>query len=103
MKKSWLDVQLCKEGTQDCDGSYNITAGGVLKLPKNSSEEMVLDILFKLIYLILCLMLVFCSNFSKSINYIDTIFFVCLVFFVLPSHGFSQMASALNLVFFHVT
>ncbi|XP_004509491.1 arabinosyltransferase XEG113-like [Cicer arietinum] len=40
VKKSWLDVQLCKEGTQDCDGSYNSTVEGVLKFPKNSSEEM---------------------------------------------------------------
>ncbi|XP_058767829.1 arabinosyltransferase XEG113-like isoform X2 [Vicia villosa] len=44
VKKSWLDVQLCKEGTQDCDGSYNITAGGVLKFPKNSSEEMFMKV-----------------------------------------------------------
>jgi len=51
VKKSWLDVQLCKEGTQDCDGSYNSTVGGVLKFPKHSNEEMVFDILFKLIYL----------------------------------------------------
>lgn len=51
MKKSWLDVQLCKEGTQGCDGSYNSTVGGVLKFPKHSNEEMVFDILFKLIYL----------------------------------------------------
>ncbi|CAL5197348.1 unnamed protein product [Lathyrus oleraceus] len=40
VKKSWLDVQLCKEGTQDCDGSYNTTAGGVLKFPRHSNEEM---------------------------------------------------------------
>ncbi|GAU39817.1 hypothetical protein TSUD_154740 [Trifolium subterraneum] len=40
VKNSWLDVQLCKEGTQDCDGSYNTTVGGVLKFPKHSNEEM---------------------------------------------------------------
>lgn len=50
VKKSWLDVQLCKEGTQDCDGSYNSTVEGVLKFPKNSSEEMVL-IFFSSLYI----------------------------------------------------
>lgn len=44
VKKSWLDVQLCKEGTQGCDGSYNSTVGGVLKFPKHSNEEMFMKV-----------------------------------------------------------
>ncbi|RDY11581.1 Arabinosyltransferase, partial [Mucuna pruriens] len=39
VKKSWLDVQLCKEGTQDCDASNDTTVRGVLKFPKHSTEE----------------------------------------------------------------
>ncbi|RZB60543.1 Arabinosyltransferase isoform B [Glycine soja] len=42
VKKSWLDVQLCKEGTQDCDASASNdtnVGGGVLKFPKHSNEE----------------------------------------------------------------
>ncbi|XP_045813735.1 arabinosyltransferase XEG113-like [Trifolium pratense] len=39
MKKSWLDVHLCKEGTQDCNASNNVTSGGVLRFPKHSNEE----------------------------------------------------------------
>ncbi|CAJ1941993.1 unnamed protein product [Sphenostylis stenocarpa] len=40
IKKSWLDVQLCKEGTQDCDVSNDTTTvGGALKFPKHSNEE----------------------------------------------------------------
>ncbi|XP_058777608.1 arabinosyltransferase XEG113-like [Vicia villosa] len=39
VKKSWLDVHLCKEGTQDCNASNNVTVGGVLKFPKHSNEE----------------------------------------------------------------
>ncbi|KAJ1434121.1 Nucleotide-diphospho-sugar transferase [Sesbania bispinosa] len=39
VKMSWLDVQLCKEGTQDCDASNDTTFGGVLKFPKHSNEE----------------------------------------------------------------
>jgi hypothetical protein len=50
VKNSWLDVQLCKEGTQDCDGSYNTTVGGVLKFPKHSNEEMVYLIFFSSLY-----------------------------------------------------
>lgn len=44
MKKSWLDVHLCKEGTQDCNVSNNVTLGGVLKFPKHSNEETVFEI-----------------------------------------------------------
>ncbi|KAK2408633.1 Nucleotide-diphospho-sugar transferase family protein [Trifolium repens] len=44
VKNSWLDVQLCKEGTEDCDGSYNTTVGGVLKFPKHSNEEMFMKV-----------------------------------------------------------
>ncbi|KAK7268667.1 hypothetical protein RIF29_21372 [Crotalaria pallida] len=36
VKKSWLDVQLCKKGIQDCDASNNTTVGGVLKFPKHN-------------------------------------------------------------------
>ncbi|KAL1370698.1 hypothetical protein HN51_000927 [Arachis hypogaea] len=39
VKNSWLDVQLCKEGTPDCDASDNTTLGGFLKFPKHSNEE----------------------------------------------------------------
>ncbi|XP_057448825.1 arabinosyltransferase XEG113-like [Lotus japonicus] len=39
VKNSWLDVQLCKEGTQDCNASNNSTVGKVLKFPKHSNEE----------------------------------------------------------------
>ncbi|KAK7262809.1 hypothetical protein RJT34_30390 [Clitoria ternatea] len=39
VKTSWLDVQLCKEGTQDCDASNGTTVGEVLKFPKHSNEE----------------------------------------------------------------
>ncbi|KAK7250704.1 hypothetical protein RIF29_33306 [Crotalaria pallida] len=39
VKKSWLDVQLCKEGTQDCNASNDTNVGGLLKFPKHSSEE----------------------------------------------------------------
>ncbi|QCD81833.1 arabinosyltransferase XEG113-like [Vigna unguiculata] len=40
VKKSWLDVQLCKQGTQGCDVSNDTTSvGGVLKFPKHSNEE----------------------------------------------------------------
>ncbi|XP_061369986.1 arabinosyltransferase XEG113-like [Gastrolobium bilobum] len=39
VKMSWLDVQLCKEGTPDCDALNDTTVGGVLKFPKQSNEE----------------------------------------------------------------
>ncbi|KAF1873770.1 hypothetical protein Lal_00029475 [Lupinus albus] len=39
VKKSWLDVQLCEKGTQDCDASKDTTVGGLLKFPRRSSEE----------------------------------------------------------------
>lgn len=39
VKKSWLDVQFCKEGTRDCDASNSTIAGGVLQFPKHSNEE----------------------------------------------------------------
>jgi len=44
IKNSWLDVKLCKEGTQGCDVSNDTTSvGGVLKFPKHSNEETVSD------------------------------------------------------------
>ncbi|MED6209157.1 hypothetical protein PIB30_052075 [Stylosanthes scabra] len=45
VKNSWLDVQLCREGTPDCDASNNTTVGGVLKLPKHSNEETFMKLL----------------------------------------------------------
>ncbi|BAT75204.1 Arabinosyltransferase protein [Vigna angularis] len=40
VEKSWLDVQLCKEGTEGCDVSNDTTSvGGILKFPKHSNEE----------------------------------------------------------------
>ncbi|KAK7252014.1 hypothetical protein RIF29_35684 [Crotalaria pallida] len=44
VKKSWLDVQLCKEGNQDCDASNNTTVGGVLKFPNHSNEETFIEV-----------------------------------------------------------
>lgn len=44
VKKSWLDVHLCKEGTQNCNASNNVTVGGVLKFPKHSNEEMFMKV-----------------------------------------------------------
>lgn len=39
VKESWLDVQLCREGSQGCRLSNSTTETGILKFPKNSSEE----------------------------------------------------------------
>ncbi|XP_028756023.1 arabinosyltransferase XEG113 isoform X1 [Neltuma alba] len=39
VKSSWLDVHLCKDGTPDCDASNATTVGGVLRLPKHSTDE----------------------------------------------------------------
>lgn len=41
VKESWLDVQLCQGGSQDCNVSNSTTPPGVLRFPKNSKEEMV--------------------------------------------------------------
>ena len=48
-------VQLCKDGTQDCDASASndTTVGGVLKFPKHSNEEMVFNYIS--LYLLSCL------------------------------------------------
>ncbi|XP_012475528.1 arabinosyltransferase XEG113 isoform X2 [Gossypium raimondii] len=40
VKESWLDVQLCQEGTEDCHASSNTSRPGLLRFPKNSTEEM---------------------------------------------------------------
>ncbi|XWS49431.1 hypothetical protein CRYUN_Cryun12cG0003200 [Craigia yunnanensis] len=40
VKESWLDVQLCQEGTEDCHASSNTSRPGLLRFPKRSSEEM---------------------------------------------------------------
>uniref|UniRef100_A0A5B7C3B3 Nucleotide-diphospho-sugar transferase domain-containing protein n=1 Tax=Davidia involucrata TaxID=16924 RepID=A0A5B7C3B3_DAVIN len=39
VKESWVDVQLCQEGTQDCHVSNNTSPLGRLKFPKRSNEE----------------------------------------------------------------
>lgn len=39
VKDSWLEVQLCEEGTQDCHVSNKTTRPGVLRFPKHSHEE----------------------------------------------------------------
>ncbi|CAL0311724.1 unnamed protein product [Lupinus luteus] len=44
VKKSWLDVRLCKKGTKDCNASNNTTFGGALKFPKHSNEETFIEI-----------------------------------------------------------
>ncbi|MBA0702688.1 hypothetical protein Goari_022678 [Gossypium aridum] len=40
VKESWLDVQLCQEGTEDCHASSNTSRPGLLRFRKNSTEEM---------------------------------------------------------------
>ncbi|XP_058191570.1 arabinosyltransferase XEG113 [Rhododendron vialii] len=39
VKESWLDVQLCQAGSQNCQVSNSTSRPGVLKLPKLSNEE----------------------------------------------------------------
>nr|GMC47790.1 arabinosyltransferase XEG113 [Ipomoea batatas] len=39
VKESWLDVQLCREGSEGCQLSNSTTATGILRFPKNSTEE----------------------------------------------------------------
>ncbi|GMP95154.1 hypothetical protein CsSME_00044308 [Camellia sinensis var. sinensis] len=39
VKESWLDVQLCQEGSQNCNVSNSTSPTGVLKFPKNGNEE----------------------------------------------------------------
>ncbi|KAI7993370.1 Arabinosyltransferase XEG113 [Camellia lanceoleosa] len=39
VKESWLDVQLCQEGSQNCNVSNSTNPTGVLKFPKNGNEE----------------------------------------------------------------
>ncbi|XP_021286812.1 arabinosyltransferase XEG113 isoform X1 [Herrania umbratica] len=39
VKESWLDVQLCQEGAEDCHASSNTSRPGLLRFPKHSSEE----------------------------------------------------------------
>ncbi|KAJ8758788.1 hypothetical protein K2173_000509 [Erythroxylum novogranatense] len=39
VKQSWLSVQLCQDGSQDCHASNNISSSGLLKFPKRSNEE----------------------------------------------------------------
>lgn len=44
MKESWLDVQLCQDGSQGCEVTNSTGPLGVLKFPKGSSQEKVLQI-----------------------------------------------------------
>ncbi|CAA0831901.1 xyloglucanase 113 [Striga hermonthica] len=39
VKDSWLDVQLCQEGSRGCEVSNSTTRSGILKFPKRSTEE----------------------------------------------------------------
>lgn len=39
VKESWLDVQLCQQGTRDCIASNTTTPSGALRFPKRSNEE----------------------------------------------------------------
>ncbi|MCL7036145.1 hypothetical protein MKW94_028607 [Papaver nudicaule] len=39
VKESWLDVQLCQEGSADCHASTNTSRPGILRFPKHSNEE----------------------------------------------------------------
>ncbi|KAF6158862.1 hypothetical protein GIB67_012505 [Kingdonia uniflora] len=39
IKKSWLDVQLCREGSKGCHLTNETSRPRVLRLPKNISEE----------------------------------------------------------------
>lgn len=39
VKESWLDVQLCREGSQNCNISNSTSSSGVFKFPKHSNEE----------------------------------------------------------------
>ncbi|GFZ16298.1 xyloglucanase 113 [Actinidia rufa] len=43
VKESWLDVQLCQEGSQNCNVSNSTSPLGVLKFPKRSNEETLFD------------------------------------------------------------
>ncbi|XP_042502286.1 arabinosyltransferase XEG113-like, partial [Macadamia integrifolia] len=40
VKESWLDVQLCQEGSQGCHVTNETSQPGVLRFPKHSSEEL---------------------------------------------------------------
>lgn len=39
VKESWLDVQLCQEGSQGCGVTNSTSLPGVLKFPRSSTEE----------------------------------------------------------------
>lgn len=47
MKESWLDVQLCQEGAEDCGASNKTSRPGMLRFPKRSNEDMVIGIITK--------------------------------------------------------
>ncbi|KAM7251824.1 hypothetical protein ACFE04_023707 [Oxalis oulophora] len=39
VKESWLDVQLCQEGSQSCNATNNTSPSGTLLFPKHSNED----------------------------------------------------------------
>jgi hypothetical protein len=39
VKESWLNVQLCQDGLQDCEYSNTTSTRGVLRFPKHSDEQ----------------------------------------------------------------
>jgi hypothetical protein len=47
VKESWLDVQLCQEGTGDCHASNDTSTPGILRFPKRSNDATVLQILIQ--------------------------------------------------------
>ncbi|KAJ6427880.1 hypothetical protein OIU84_023309 [Salix udensis] len=40
VKESWLDVQLCQEGAEDCGAPNKTSRPGILRFPKRSNEDM---------------------------------------------------------------
>nr|GEV29606.1 arabinosyltransferase XEG113-like [Tanacetum cinerariifolium] len=43
VKDSWLDVQLCQEGSENCQSNITNTTG-ILRLPRNSNEDTLKEI-----------------------------------------------------------
>ncbi|KAM7493707.1 hypothetical protein LguiB_028316 [Lonicera macranthoides] len=47
VKESWLNVQLCQEGSQDCQVANSTSPRGILRFPRHSNEEKVTDEKFR--------------------------------------------------------
>ncbi|KAB1226246.1 hypothetical protein CJ030_MR1G019553 [Morella rubra] len=47
VKESWLDVQLCQEGTKGCHASNDTSSPGTIRFPKHSNEEKTMDQKFR--------------------------------------------------------